>query len=211
MPDTAELGPILLAHARAAIATQLGLPAPETIDHPALHEPGASFVTLTRQGQLRGCIGHLKPVQPLGRDIHENALAAAFHDPRFAPIKAAEWPDIKIEVSLLGPTTFSHCPTEEDCLRQIVPFKDGVILISGSRHATFLPQVWEQLPDPQEFLTHLLQKTGCQWLCGPQTCSLGAIRYRNSRNRHEPPRPLVAHDGRRPHPVRPVPARLPFA
>lgn len=188
MPDRAELaqlpGPLLLAHARAAIAAQLGLPVPSAPDHPALHKPGASFVTLTRQGQLRGCIGHLAPVQTLGADVHENALAAAFRDPRFPPVKAAEWPEIAIEVSVLGPATFTHCPTEEDCLRQIVPFEDGVILISGSRRATFLPQVWEQLPDPQEFIAHLLQKAGLPVALWPSDMQLG--RYQVQKFKEEP-------------------------
>lgn len=188
MPDrseaTPDLGPQLLALARAAIAAQLGLPAPATPDHPALHAPGASFVTLTHKGQLRGCIGHLAPVQNLGADIHENALAAAFHDPRFAPVKAAEWPEISVEVSVLGPATFSHCPTEEDCLRQIVPFKDGVILTSGSRRATFLPQVWEQLPDPQEFIAHLLQKAGLPVALWPSDMQLG--RYQVQKFKESP-------------------------
>lgn len=172
----AELGATLLAQARAAIATHLGLHAPVVPDHPALHAPGASFVTLTRQGQLRGCIGHLEPVQALGPDVRENALAAAFRDPRFAPLSAAEWPGLSVEVSVLGPATFTHCPTEEDCLRQVVPFEDGVILTSGSRCATFLPQVWEQLPEPQDFIAHLLQKAGLPVALWPSDMQLG--RYR---------------------------------
>lgn len=159
-PPSSELGPILLAHARAAIAAYLGQTTSDLPDHPALHEPGACFVTLTRHQQLRGCIGHLEAVQPLGIDIRENAQAAAFRDPRFMPLTASEWVDTQVEISVLGPRTYSHCPTEEDCLRQIVPFEDGVILMSGSRHATFLPQVWEQLPEPQEFIEHLLRKAG---------------------------------------------------
>jgi uncharacterized protein len=177
MPDHPTLDPdfgkSLLTHARTAIATRLDLPAPPTVDHPALHAPGASFVTLTRHGQLRGCIGHLHPIQALGPDVRENAIAAAFHDPRFIPLTAAEWPDLSIEVSVLGPSVFSPCPTEEDCLRQIVPFQDGVILASSSRHATFLPQVWEQLPDPQDFIAHLLQKAGLPVTLWPSDMQLG--------------------------------------
>lgn len=179
-----DLGSLLLAQARAAIGMQLGLRVPQLPDHPALHEPGASFVTLTHNGRLRGCIGHLAPVQELGADIRENAQAAAFHDPRFAPVTAAEWSEISVEVSVLGPATFSHCPTEEDCLRQIVPFEDGVIVISGSRHATFLPQVWEQLPDPQEFIAQLLQKAGLPVALWPSDLQLG--RYQVQKFKESP-------------------------
>lgn len=171
-----ELGPILLAHARSAIASRLGLDSPAAPEHPALHQPGATFITIMHKGQLHGCIGHLEAVLPLGTDIWENAQAAAFRDPRFAPITAREWPDILVEVSVLGPSTYVHCPTEEDCLRQIVPFKDGVTLTSGSRHATFLPQVWEQIPDPQEFVEHLLRKAGLPVGVWPSDMQLG--RYR---------------------------------
>jgi uncharacterized protein len=173
MPDSAELGSILLAHARAAIELKLGLPVHETHDHPSLHAPGASFVTLIQHGTLRGCIGHLQPIQPLGKDVHDNAQAAAFRDPRFMPVEIDEWPDIKIEVSVLGPTTFTRCPTEEDCLRQIVPRQDGVILVSGARQATFLPQVWEHFHEPQEFIAHLMQKAGLPVSLWPSDMQVG--------------------------------------
>ncbi|PLK47272.1 AmmeMemoRadiSam system protein A [Uliginosibacterium sp. TH139] len=176
MTSDAALGPLLLAQARAAIAGTLGLKAAEPGDHPALHELGASFVTLTREGLLRGCIGQLQPVKALGPDVADNARAAAFRDPRFAPLTAEEWPDLQIEVSVLGPVSFVHCPTEEDCLRQLTPFKDGVILASGARRATFLPQVWEQLPDPQDFIRQLLQKAGLPVDLWPADMQLG--RYR---------------------------------
>ncbi len=168
-----ELGPILLTHARAAIATRLGLASPPAPEHSALHKPGASFVTLMLLGQLRGCIGHLDATRPLGVDVWENAQTAAFRDPRFPPLSAAEWPDVQVEVSVLGNSSYVHCPTEEDCLRQIVPFSDGVTLTSGSRHATFLPQVWEQLPDPQEFVEHLLRKAGLPVGVWPSDMQLG--------------------------------------
>lgn len=176
MPDDPQLGAILLAQARAAIAGQLALPVAEATEHPALEQPGASFVTLTRQGQLRGCIGQLQPVKSLGADVRSNAVAAAFNDPRFTPLTASEWPSVRIEVSVLGPVNFVHCPTEEDCLRQLTPFQDGVILVSGSRRATFLPQVWEQLPDPQEFIEHLLQKAGLPVELWPADMELGLYR-----------------------------------
>lgn len=176
MPEDPQLGPLLLAHARAAIAEKLGLDAAEPADHPALQQPGASFVTLSRHGRLRGCIGQLRPVQPLGADVRANALAAAFRDPRFPPLRPEEWADLRIEVSVLGPVSFVPCPTVEDCLRQLTPFQDGVILASGARHATFLPQVWEQLPEPAEFIAHLLQKAGLPVELWPADMELG--RYR---------------------------------
>ncbi len=156
----APLGPVLIALARHAIATRLGLDAPPPREHPALATPGASFVTLTAGGALRGCIGQLEAVRALGEDVRANALAAAFADPRFMPLTVAEWPAIRVEVSVLGAVEFLACPTEEDCLRLITPGVDGVVLASGRRRATFLPQVWAQLPDPQEFIEHLLRKAG---------------------------------------------------
>lgn len=176
MPDDPQLGAILLSQARAAIAAQLALPVVKAVDHPLLQQSGASFVTLTRQGQLRGCIGQLQASKPLGADVQSNAVAAAFHDPRFPPLTASEWPAVRIEVSVLGPVSFFHCPTEEDCLRRLTPFQDGVILVSGSRRATFLPQVWEQLPEPQEFIAHLLQKAGLPVELWPADMELGLYR-----------------------------------
>ena len=167
------LGPALLAQARIAIAARLGLTHDKAPDHPALHQAGACFVTLTRTEQLRGCIGQLEPIQPLGEDVRQNAVAAAFHDPRFRPMSREEWPEITVEVSVLGPVSFTPCPTEEDCLRQIEPFEDGVILASGRRRATFLPQVWEQLPDPAQFIEHLLLKAGLPVSVWPADMQLG--------------------------------------
>ena len=153
-----ELGDALLSHARASIAEHLGLQAESKLDHPALHETGASFVTLSKNGLLRGCMGQLEARRLLGLDVSHNALAAAFQDPRFPPVSRAEWPDLAVEVSVLGPVQYAYCPTEEDCLRQIVPFEDGVILSSGFRRATFLPQVWEQFSSKEEFLRQLSLK-----------------------------------------------------
>lgn len=159
-PDAA-LGPLLIALARAAIAQRLQQPCPAlATDHPALHALGASFVTLTLKGQLRGCIGQLEATRSLQEDVRHNAIAAAFHDPRFAPLSPAEWSQIAVEVSVLGPTHYTPCATRADCLALIEPFEDGVIFASGARRATFLPQVWEQLPDAEQFIDHLLAKAG---------------------------------------------------
>lgn len=152
-------GPLLLALARQAIAARLGLAPPPRLPE-NLQEPGASFVTLTRNGELRGCIGSLTAWRPLAEDVIHNACAAAFEDPRFAPVSVAEWPQIRIEVSLLSPPQLMTCRNRADLLAQLRPGEDGLILAEGSRRATFLPQVWEQLPDPEDFLGQLCRKAG---------------------------------------------------
>jgi len=156
----ADLGPALLVRARNAIAARLGQPTQAETDHPALALPGAIFVTLTQDGALRGCIGSLEAHRPLDRDVRANAVAAAFSDPRFPPLTLAEFPRTRVEVSLLSapkPMVFS---SEADALRQLRPDVDGIILTAGQRRSTFLPQVWEQLPEPRQFLAHLKQKAG---------------------------------------------------
>jgi AmmeMemoRadiSam system protein A len=129
-------------------------------EHPALHLPGATFVTLTRQGELRGCIGSLEAYRLLDQDVRENARAAAFRDRRFAPLSAGELAAIRVEVSLLTPAEPISFATEEDAVRQLRPGIDGVILESDRHRGTFLPQVWEQLPDPWEFMSELKRKAG---------------------------------------------------
>jgi hypothetical protein len=163
-PDTdrqAGLGDALVATARQAIAQRLGVPAPQTSRHPALDERGASFVTLhDRGGQLRGCIGTLTARQPLGEDVRQHALAAAFDDPRFAPLAAAEWPGLQVEVSVLTDPQPMPVADEADLLARLRPGVDGVVLQWRGRHATFLPQVWEQLPEPRTFIAALKRKAG---------------------------------------------------
>jgi hypothetical protein len=158
---TDDLGPALLVRARNAIAARLKLPTQAEPDHPALNRPGATFVTLTQNdGDLRGCIGSLEAHRPLEQDVRANAVAAAFRDPRFPPLKAEELTRTRVEVSLLTapqPMSFSD---EADALRQLRPNIDGIIFIAGQRRSTFLPQVWEQLPDPRQFMAHLKQKAG---------------------------------------------------
>lgn len=156
----AELGDTLLGLARNAIAGRFGLPQTVTADHPALHDPGAVFVTLTRNGQLRGCIGSLEAWRPLLKDVQKNAIAAAFRDPRFNPLGADEFPATRVEVSLLTPPQPMTFSSEADALDQLRPGVDGVVFVAGGRRATFLPQVWEQLPDPAVFMAHLKQKAG---------------------------------------------------
>lgn len=158
--DDGELGHALLTNARHAIATRLGLPAPDLVDLPALRKPGASFVTLTLGGALRGCVGGLQARRPLGEDVFEHALAAAFSDPRFPPVEAEEWPHLAVEVSLLSPAWPMQFTDEDDALMQLRPGIDGVILDYQGHRATFLPQVWEQLPSPADFLSQLKRKAG---------------------------------------------------
>ncbi|MBL8450634.1 MAG: AmmeMemoRadiSam system protein A [Dechloromonas sp.] len=160
MPYSPDSGPLLLALARGAIAARLGTPATPVADSPFLREPGASFVTLTCEGALRGCIGSLEAHRPLADDVRENALAAAFRDPRFAPLSAREWPAVRIEVSLLGPREPLAVSSEREAIAALAPGVDGVVLTAGTQRATFLPQVWEQLPDPAEFLARLRSKAG---------------------------------------------------
>ena len=161
-PETvaADPGPALLVRARNAIAAQFKQ-APQTEPaHPALNQSGATFVTLTQNGALRGCIGSLQAHRPLDQDVRANAVAAAFSDPRFPPLTLAELPRTRVEVSLLTapqPMTFSD---EADALRQLRPNVDGIIFSAGQRRSTFLPQVWEQIPDPRGFMAHLKQKAG---------------------------------------------------
>jgi hypothetical protein len=153
-------GALLIALARAAIAHQLGEAVGEMPHPPWLEEPGAVFVTLTRHGELRGCIGTLSACRPLGRDLEANARAAAFDDPRFPPLGRDEWPEVRVEVSLLSAAEPMHFTDEADALAQLRPGIDGVILEYGWFRATFLPQVWDQLPEPRDFIAHLKRKAG---------------------------------------------------
>lgn len=157
---TDPLGIALLTVARNAIEKSFGHPQRTVVPHPDLSSPGASFVTLTQDGQLRGCIGSLEAHRPLAQDVAENAIGAAFRDPRFAPLAEAELRDTRIEVSLLSAAEAMTFDDERDALDQLRPGLDGLILTHGNRRATFLPQVWESLPDPQQFMSHLKLKAG---------------------------------------------------
>jgi AmmeMemoRadiSam system protein A len=153
-------GQILLPLARAAIARELGRPS-EPIDQPQwLREPGASFITLRQGERLRGCIGSLKAHRPLGDDVQANAVAAAFRDPRFKPLSPDELDATRIEVSLLSALEPLQFTDERDALSQLEPGTHGVVFEYGYHHSTFLPQVWEELPDPADFMAHLKQKAG---------------------------------------------------
>jgi AmmeMemoRadiSam system protein B/AmmeMemoRadiSam system protein A len=150
----------LLSRARNAIARALELPTAAEPGHPALDAPGASFVTLRLDGELRGCVGSLSAERALADDVRVHALAAAFRDSRFEPLEVEEFADLDIEVSLLGPAQPVAARTEAEAHRALRPGIDGVLLEWRGRSATFLPQVWDQLPLPAEFLAALKHKAG---------------------------------------------------
>lgn len=125
-----------------------------------LQEPGATFVTLTSRGQLRGCIGALEARLPLAMDVQDHAAAAALDDPRFPPVQPAELPEIHLEISRLSAPQPLAYDQPEQLARILKPGVDGVILKSGHRRATFLPQVWEKIPRPEDFLSQLCLKLG---------------------------------------------------
>ncbi len=125
-----------------------------------LTQPGASFVTLLKAGALRGCIGSLEATRSLGADIAENALGAAFRDPRFPALRAEEWPQCEVEISLLSAPRPLAFADEAGLLAQIAAGEDGLILEAGGRRATFLPQVWASVPDKRAFLAELVRKAG---------------------------------------------------
>jgi AmmeMemoRadiSam system protein A len=135
---------------------------------PCLQEPGATFVTLTIRGELRGCIGSLEAYQPLALDVVEHALGAAFQDYRFPPLEAYELEGLEIEISRLTKPEPLHFQNPTELIERLRPGVDGVILRDGLRRATFLPQVWEKLPAPADFLDHLCAKMGASpdlWRC----------------------------------------------
>jgi hypothetical protein len=125
-----------------------------------LQDDGASFITLTYKGYLRGCVGALEPYQSLAEDVREHAIAAAFQDYRFPPVQAAEVKDIKIEISYLTRPEILPYNNPIDLREILRPNIDGVVIRDGIRRATFLPQVWEKIPDPEEFLEQLCIKMG---------------------------------------------------
>lgn len=158
-----EQGRLLTRLARAAISRELKLLVADAPAHPAwLNEPGAVFVTLTQHDRLRGCIGSLEAHRSLIEDLEANARAAAFKDPRFPPLTWEELSCTRVEVSVLSrpePIRFSD---EKDALSKLRPGIDGVILEQGCHRATFLPQVWAQLPEPRQFMAHLKLKAGLE-------------------------------------------------
>lgn len=154
----------LLGVAEASIRHGLerGQPLPVTAgDYPQpLRPERATFVTLERSGDLRGCIGSLEAVRPLVEDVAHNAFAAAFSDPRFPPLSASELADLTVGISVLGPAEPMSFESEADLVRQLRPEVDGLILEEKGRRGTFLPAVWSSLPEPHRFLEQLKRKAG---------------------------------------------------
>lgn len=126
----------------------------------ALQQQAAAFVTLHQRGRLRGCIGSLEARQALVLDVADNAWAAAFRDPRFAPVSPGDVEALDIHISVLSPPAPLQFSSEADLLMQLRPGIDGLIMEAAGRRGTFLPSVWEQLPRPGEFLQHLKLKAG---------------------------------------------------
>jgi AmmeMemoRadiSam system protein A len=127
---------------------------------PLLLEQGACFVTLTYKGYLRGCVGALEPYQSLVEDVREHAIAAAFQDYRFQPVQVKEIKEIEIEISYLSRPKILKYENPAELPKILRPNIDGVVIRDGMRRATFLPQVWEKIPDPEEFLEQLCMKMG---------------------------------------------------
>ncbi len=165
LPDfSAEERRFLLQLAREAVSNGVaGGPDPENFGDvpPRLAQKAPCFVTLTKGGALRGCIGNLLAETPLYQAVMENARGAATRDPRFAAVQAAEVSQLRIEISLLTTPRPLAFTSPEDLLAKLRPNVDGVVLKIGSRGATYLPQVWDQIPDKAEFLGHLCQKASC--------------------------------------------------
>ena len=163
---TKQQGDILLCLARQQIESRLGVEASATVTAEELGDPDflekrGVFVTLHKRRDLRGCIGSLVAMESIAEGIRRNALNAAFHDSRFAPLTAAELPDLHVEISVLtDPQPLSYA-TADELTRRLRPAIDGVILKGpGNASATFLPQVWQQLPTAEQFLGHLCRKAG---------------------------------------------------
>ncbi|NLD36285.1 MAG: AmmeMemoRadiSam system protein A [Desulfatiglans sp.] len=160
---TKEEGEYLLSVARKIIEAKLfshDITPEKKNDNEKYLERRGTFVTLTINGNLRGCIGHIIPQESLIDGIRENAINAAFKDPRFPPLSKEEWDMLKVEISILtAPAPLKYNDTD-DLLKKLKPGVDGLIIEKGYQSATFLPQVWDQLPEKEEFLGHLCMKAG---------------------------------------------------
>ena len=161
---TEEEGRQLVEVARKTIQEALFNPKnkgePDTVSFPKFQERRGTFVTLTLNGALRGCIGHILPQESLIEGVRINAINAAFRDPRFRPLGQNEFEKIKVEVSILTEPKPLPYTDANDLLAKLRPGTDGVIIRKGYHQATFLPQVWEQLPNKKDFLSHLCLKAG---------------------------------------------------
>jgi uncharacterized protein len=158
----ADVTSFLLKLARESLEAGVkGLESPKPKNPPEpTKKPQGCFVTLTKFGELRGCIGYIEGIKPLYEAVIDNAQNAALSDPRFPAVTAGELSEIRIEISVLTPPVPLDYKDPQDLLSKLVPFKDGIILQKGFHQSTFLPQVWEQLPDKVQFLEHLSLKGG---------------------------------------------------
>jgi AmmeMemoRadiSam system protein A len=158
---TEQQGQALLQLARITIAGNLGLEVEKTDIQKSIPDVTCgTFVTLKKKGQLRGCIGNLQAVGSVADGIKSNARSAAFHDSRFSPVTAGELEDIDIDISILSQPQVLEYSDGSDLISKLRPGIDGVILQLGAAGATFLPQVWDQLPNAEQFLGHLCRKAG---------------------------------------------------
>lgn len=163
-----EQGQLLVRLARQTLSEHLSKKIPQdeidslkaALTDPCFNAPCGTFVTLTIEGNLRGCIGNLTSDESMISGVRRNAVNAAIHDPRFLPLSPSELDSVSIEVSILSEPRPMDYRDAADLLKKLRPHIDGVIIRKGVASATFLPQVWEQLPQPQDFLTHLCQKAG---------------------------------------------------
>jgi AmmeMemoRadiSam system protein A len=166
---TEDQGALLIRLARQTLMTHLHLSVDtqerRTVEAAIAADDGfnrvrGTFVTLTKKGELRGCIGHLTAIAQVHQSVRQNAVNAGFHDPRFSPLTAAELPEVSIEISILTEPQPLAYVNAQDLIRRLRPRIDGVILSRKGASATFLPQVWQQLPNTEAFLTHLCLKAG---------------------------------------------------
>ena len=183
-------GTLLARLAAGAVCARLAGRPPETRVPlaPAVVRTGASFVTLERQGTLRGCVGTLDAARPLYRDVLRNAVRA-MSDPRLPPVTADDWPELDVKVSVLGKPEPLAAATRAELLALLRPGYDGLVLTDGHQRATFLPGVWEKLPDSERYLSALLVKGG--WPANGWPAGLRAHRYGSAEFRDAAPRSAI--------------------
>jgi AmmeMemoRadiSam system protein A len=184
-------------HELANLAALAALVIRQTLAEPALTAtpyrderfaaPGASFVTLKQQGRLRGCIGSLEARRALHDDVAANALAAALRDPRFPPLARHELPHTEVEISVLSAPAIMSFESEQEFFEQLRPGVDGLILEHLGRRATYLPSVWEQLPEAGLFVRELRRKAGIE-----NSVALTALRVQRYTTEHSSPRPILS-------------------
>lgn len=178
---TEKQGDVLVRYARQIIAERIGKKNPDEdmsgeLKDKKYEEKRCTFVTINKQGELRGCMGTLTASEAIHEDVKRNAVNAAFHDFRFPPLTPEEFDEVDIEVSVLTEPVALEYEDAPDLLSKLRPKKDGVIVIRGAARATFLPQVWDQLPEPEEFISNLCMKAGLSgdaW----QTIKIGVLTY----------------------------------